>query len=75
MTLTIDPAGNLRCLYTELLPLGNIGIVSIRRASHVEPTDQGEWTAEIIDGPTLGPFPTRSAALLAEVDYLETNTL
>ena len=75
MTLTIDPCGTVRTLYTEAIPLNEIGSLSIKRASHVEPDEAGQWFAEMIEGPTLGPFLTRSAALAAEVDYLETKTL
>ena len=44
-----------------------------RRASHVEPTDAGTWTADLapVDGPTLGPFVTRREALAAEVNWLK----
>jgi hypothetical protein len=75
MLLTIDPQGTTRCLYTEDLPLDALGRVAIRRASHVEPNGLGFWYADIIDGPTLGPFDFRSEALAAEVDYLERNSL
>ena len=74
MTLTIDHAGAVRCLYTEALPLAAIGALTIRRASHVEPTRDGRWTADI-DGIVLGPFNLRSEALAAEVAYIETNLL
>ena len=74
MTLTIDPCGTVRTLYTEAIPLNEIGSLSIKRASHVEPDEAGQWFAEMIEGPTLGPFLTRSAALAAEVAYIE-NTL
>jgi len=75
MTLTIDPHGTLRCLYTEAIPLGEIGRLHIVRASRVEPDEQGQWYADIVDGPLLGPYPTRSAALQAEVAHIEANTL
>lgn len=77
MTLTIDPAGNVRCLYTEDIPLGTLGRLSIARASHVEPGECGTWYADLspVNGPMLGPFPTRSAALAAEVRWLERNYL
>ena len=75
MTITIAPDGTLRCLYTETLDLAQIGTCSIRRASHVEPDEAGQWWAEMVSGPTLGPFTARSAALAAEVEYLERNTL
>jgi len=75
MTITIATDGTVRTLYTEAIQLDNIGTCTIRRASHVEPDQQGHWYAEMIDGPRLGPFPTRSAALAAEVNYLESNIL
>ena len=75
MILTIDPAGACHCLYTEAIPLATIGALTIRRASHVEPDEAGQWRAEIIGGPVLGPFATRAAALAAEVAYLEKTAL
>jgi hypothetical protein len=75
MTITIDPAGACHCLYTEAIPLDAIGKCTIRRASHVEPTPTGQWGAQIIDGPLLGPYATRAAALAAEVAYLEKTAL
>lgn len=54
-----------------------LGTPSIARASHVEPTPSSEWTADMapVDGPVLGPFPTRSAALQAETAWLLTHHL
>ena len=77
MTITIDPAGACHCLYTEAIPLDTIGQCTIRRASHVEPDGTGQWWADMspVLGPMSGPFPTRSAALAAEVAYLEKTAL
>jgi hypothetical protein len=47
MQLIIAPDGTLRCLYSELLDLQALGRPSIRRGSHVEPTDDGRWTADL----------------------------
>ena len=49
-----------------------LGPAAIRRASHVEPTPDGRWTADLgpMDGPVLGPFTTRAAALDAEQVWL-----
>lgn len=33
------------------------------------------WMAELIDGPTFGPFRNRADAIAAEVAYLERNVL
>jgi hypothetical protein len=77
MELIVHADGSLHCLYYETLDLSQIGPVSIRRASHVEPTQQGQWQADLspVDGPVLGPFPLRSEALTAEVEWLQTNWL
>lgn len=72
MELVVQTDGSLRCLYEETLDLSRLGQVSIRRASHVEPTNQGQWQADLspVDGPILGPFALRSEALTAEVEWL-----
>lgn len=77
MELLIEPSGHVRCIYGEALPLQTLGAVTISRGSHVEPTDQGEWTADLspVAGPVLGPFATRSAALAAEHTWLDQNWL
>jgi hypothetical protein len=73
MQLYVFPGGTVRCLYDESLDLASLGQLSIERASHVEPTLDGQWTADLspVSGLILGPFPTRSAALAAEVAWLE----
>jgi hypothetical protein len=70
MDLLIAPSGEITTLYTEVLDLAALGAVNIQRVSHVEPDPQGQWWAQIIDGPNLGPFPRRSDALAAEVAWL-----
>ena len=72
MDLVIDPTGQVRCLYGEAIPLASLGAVSIRRASQVEPDDQGRWRADLspVGGPVLGPFTRRSVALAAEAQWL-----
>jgi len=74
MILTVNPAGDIQCVYTEALDLDQFGRADIRRASNVNPGPDG-WQAQIEDGPTLGPFPKRSEAILAEVRYIEENLL
>jgi len=71
--LIINPQGFLHCLYAEELDLASLGRISIRRASHVEPDAQGQWWADLapVCGPRLGPFTLRSAALEAELCWLE----
>jgi hypothetical protein len=73
MQLLIDPQGQIRCLYGEKIDLTLLGALCMRRASHVEPDDAGRWWADLAPtgGPRLGPFPRRSAALQAEVAWLD----
>lgn len=77
MELVIDPAGICRCIYAETIPLGEIGTLTIRRASHVEPDAQGRWWADLapVGGPALGPFDRRGQALEAEQTWLQSNWL
>lgn len=72
MELIIAPTGAIRCLYSETIDLSALGQLSIARASHVEPNDQGQWLADLapVQGPRLGPFPSRSQALAAEEAWL-----
>jgi hypothetical protein len=73
MELFIAATGQVRCLYGEELDLDSLGSLTIRRASHVEPTECGSWTADLslIGGPKLGPFAQRSQALAAEARWIE----
>ena len=73
MQLHIDSHGTLHCVYDEAIDLASLGLLSIRRASHVEPDDQGRWCVDLspIGGPRLASFPLRSQALDAERDWLE----
>jgi hypothetical protein len=69
----IDPAGMARCLYGEEIDLAALGKLTIARASHVEPDEDGQWWADLspVAGPKLGPFALRSQALAAESAWLE----
>ena len=77
MQLVILPGGAVRCLYSEEIDLAALGSPAITRASHLEPTPEGRWLADLslACGPVLGPFPSRSEALAAEHSWLETNWL
>ena len=77
MHLLIDTEGQIFCLYTEQIDLPAMGILSIRRASLVEPDGRGEWWADLspLGGPLLRPFAIRSAALAAEQKWLEAHWL
>lgn len=75
--LIVDAQGGVHALYSEAIDLACLGSLSIRRASHVEPDEHGQWWADLapVNGPTLGPFMLRSGALDAERDWLETHCL
>ncbi|QDU31351.1 hypothetical protein ETAA8_65060 [Anatilimnocola aggregata] len=77
MELVIEPTGLTRCIYGEAIDLALLGQLTIRRGSHVEPNSQGHWLCDLspVSGPTLGPFESRSEALLAEVAWLSEHWL
>jgi hypothetical protein len=70
MDLFVAPNGDVTAIYGEEIDLGQLGNSTITRASHVEPDQAGQWFAQLIAGPRLGPFEKRSEALSAEVDWL-----
>ncbi len=73
MILRLDSHGQVQCLYGETIDLAALGPLSIRRASEVEPDEDGQWWADLepVHGPRLGPFVRRSEALTAEAVWLE----
>ena len=77
MLMIFDTNGSISCLYSDILELDQIGRLTISRGSHVEPTLDGQWTADMspVCGPVLGPYRSRKEALAAEVDWLEANWL
>jgi len=77
MQLVISSTGTVRCLYDETLDLHKLGKLSVSRGSHVEPNEDGQWFADLspVGGPQLGPFGRRSAALNAEIRWLEEHWL
>lgn len=64
--------GGVSCIYDEALDLRELGRLTIKRASHVEPDQDGNWWADMAPsgGPALGPFKSRSEALVAEREWL-----
>ena len=72
MQIVISVDGVARCVYDEAIDIACLGNVSIQRGSHVEPNEEGQWTADLspVDGPVLGPFDARSEALAAEIAWL-----
>ena len=72
MQIVIKPSGIFIGIYSDSFDYSEFGRPQIRRASHVEPTDNGRWTVDMtpVDGPVLGPFDKRSEALDAEIEWL-----
>lgn len=72
MQIIIKPGGVFIGIYSDSFEYKNFGNPEIRRASHVEPNELGQWTADLspVDGPVLGPFEKRSDAIDAELNYL-----
>ena len=73
MFVWIRPDGTVHLVYDDAVRgLFALGRAAIRRASHVEPTPEGWWMADLgpMKGPVLGPFETRAAALDAERVWL-----
>lgn len=75
-SVLITPAGKLKFVWDDTLqPLTSLGRASIARASHVEPTADSHWQADMspIGGPLLTPCALRSEALAAEREWLRQN--
>ncbi len=70
--LVVGAGGDVRCIYDEGIDLREIGKLQITRASHVDPDSDGNWLADMgpSGGPVLGPFVSRSEALVAERKWL-----
>lgn len=77
MKLLVRPDGTVRAIYQEDLDLAVLGRPTIRRASHVEPDQEGRWRADLtpVGGPVLGPYDRRGEALEAEREWLERHWL
>jgi hypothetical protein len=77
--IKIDKKGQISFIYNdELRPLLKQGSSTIKRVSHVEPTSDGKWEADmspVKPGVKLGPFETREEALQEEVKWLKENVL
>ena len=52
--IVVSPSGIVRMIFDDQLDVRPIGDVSIARGSHVEPTLDARWTADLspVDGPT-----------------------
>ena len=77
LEIVVGRSGTARMVYDEAFDARCLGHPSIRRGSDVEPTADGQWTADLsrVGGPLLGPFALRSEALAAEVTWLRRHWL
>lgn len=76
--VVITPDGRIVFLWSDdLAGFTELGSAQIRRASHVEPTAEGRWFADLGEtgGPIIGDFTLRGDALAAETRWLEKNYL
>ncbi len=73
MKILFHADGTAITVYTEAIDLSELGQLSIHRASHVEPDENGTWEADLspVGGPLLGPYATRSLALSEEQAWLD----
>lgn len=75
-SITVQADGSLRFIWSDdLVEMLELGEPNVQRASHVEPTEAGQWMADLypVGGPVLGPFRLRNDALAAEVEWLKAN--
>ncbi len=77
LEIVVGRCGTARMVYDETFDAHCLGPPNIRRGSDVEPTADGQWTADLsrVGGPRLGPFALRSEALAAEVTWLRRHWL
>ena len=79
MLIEIMPSGEVRMIYSDSMrEILDEGQGSIRRASHVEPTIDNKWEADLSPSGhniTLGPFESREEALSAEVSFLNQHVI
>lgn len=70
MKITFEVDGRVKFIYDDTVAdvAKEVGPLTIKRASHVEPDERGDWWADMepVGGPQLGPFATREKALSAE---------
>lgn len=69
--------GEVVFIFEDHHPMMELGPATIQRASHVEPTEDAMWQADMkpMGGPKLMPTTSREQSLLLERAWLQRNTL
>jgi hypothetical protein len=63
-TITFTPQGTAHCLWTEALPLQELGLLEITRASTIEfDQDKQEWEVRDSNNQLLYSHPSRNTCL------------
>lgn len=81
MKITFEVDGRIKFIYDDTAAevAQEVGSLTIKRASHVEPcpSDNRLWQADMspVGGPLLGPFRTREAALESERHWLDDHSI
>lgn len=77
VVIDISPDCVVTAIYDDEIKdvLADLGEMSIKRASHVEPSGNGQWIADMspVGGGVLGPFDFHAEAIVAEQLYLMVN--
>jgi len=74
LTINIAADGSARCIYTDALPLADLGQLDVRRASHVEfNSDAQRWEVRFTDNPAAVVFsaPSRAECIVWEIETLQ----
>ena len=73
IVIQFDSEGTGRCLYTEAVPMANIGRLSVERASAVEFNGASQEWEVVIAGDTAPSFshPSRAKCLEWEIETLQ----
>lgn len=68
--IAFHPDGTAHCLWTDALPLAELGKLEVRRASEIEfNNDSVMWEVKI-DGKVVHSAPSRAACISWEVETL-----
>lgn len=70
--LTFESSGSAHCLYSELIPLSEVGQLQITRASHIEFNNREQvWEVRSLSGELLFQHASRTECLNWEAAHLQ----